>query len=625
MIKPDSSNKNKTYLIWLILAIINLVLIILLVDFFMEINNPLRYSSVETTNTPSFSLAQTSPLISQINTKESSDNNPLNKPSDAPILILSVYTNQKSQLYAYQPQQNTFTRVLTGPYEEINPSISPDQKKLAYSAKKNGYWDIYILNLETGLETKVTDTPEYDGAPTWSSDSLFLAYESYKNGNLDIFIQDLQNLAFPPIQLTNSDYPQFSPSWSPQGRKIAFVSTQDGEEEIWIADLDAIDNRFQKVMNLSSQVDLNPHWSTDGEKLLWTTEKDGYPILLQVDFSSENLSVSELGNGEWPNLSGNLLSYIQPEANQNFLIIKKLNGDLLFPSVNLPGSVHGLTMITSIQEKNLLLQNLLNHETLLFSEAVEFDHSVSRNTKEKLTKLDNVEAPFPYLSDAVIEPFNQLRSEISNETGWDLLGQLDKTFVPITEPSAPGMNDDWLYTGRAFEFNPLTIHAGLITTMKEERNGQTYWRIYIKARYQDGSQGRPLKQMPFDLSARYNNDPTTYDLGGSYISIPSGYWIDLTELALGQSWERLPALGTWQKYFYSARFNQFVFKKGLDWNDALMELYPFEAFKTPTSIPTNILTPTPSPTIRYFRSPTITPSPTLTPIPTRRPTWTPYP
>ena len=64
----------------------------------------------------------------------------------------------------------------------------------------------------------------------------------------------------------------------------------------------------------------------------------------------------------------------------------------------------------------------------------------------------------------------------------------------------------------------------------------------LRARYQDGSQGSPLKQMPFDLAARYNNDPKTYDQGGIKIPIPDGYWIDLTELALDQSWERLPSL-----------------------------------------------------------------------------------
>jgi len=142
--------------------------------------------------------------------------------SDIPLYVLSIYFNQKSQLYAFHPDGIPFTRLIDEPYEEIHPSTSHDNKKIAYSAKKNGYWDIYILDLTDGSETRVTDSPEYDGAPTWSSDDLYIAYESYANGNLDIFIQDLQNLDSDPIQLTNGVEPQFSPSWSADGRKIAF-------------------------------------------------------------------------------------------------------------------------------------------------------------------------------------------------------------------------------------------------------------------------------------------------------------------------------------------------------------------------------------------------------------------
>ncbi len=239
--------------------------------------------------------------------------------------------------------------------------------------------------------------------------------------------------------------------------------------------------------------------------------------------------------------------------------------------------------------------------------------------------MENVEAEYPFLSGSVVQPFTELRTSIANISGWDFLRQLEKTYIPITDPSTPGTAEEWLYTGRAFEFNPLSIHAGLTTTIKEERSGQTYWRIFIKARYQDGSQGFPIKQMPFDLSARYNNDPDTYETGGMNIPIPEGYWIDLTELALSESWERVPAMANWQKYFNSTRFNQFIYSNGLDWYAAMKALYPIEAFKSPTPIPTNPLTPTVSPTIRYYRSPTITSTPTETVVPTRRPTWTPQP
>ena len=90
-------------------------------------------------------------------------------------------------------------------------------------------------------------------------------------------------------------------------------------------------------------------------------------------------------------------------------------------------------------------------------------------------------------------------------------------------------------------------------------------------------------------------------------------------------WERQSALSIWKSYFSGARYNQFVCKNGLDWYTAMSEIYPIEALQSPTVLPSATITPSITPTIRYYRSPTATLTPTETSIPTRRPTWTPYP
>lgn len=615
-----------TNLIWILLAITNLILVFFFINNVLTNNKNGQSIIVEPTSPRETSIITPSP--SQVDPGLSAISGDLIKnvlsQSDLPLYIISIFIDEKSQLYAFHPEGIPFTRLLDEPYEEIHPSSSHDNNKIAYSAKKNGYWDIYVVDLTDGSEMRVTDSPEYDGSPTWSSDDLYLAYESYSNGNLDIFIQDLQNLNLDPIQLTNGNESQYSPSWSPNGREIAFVSTQDGNEEIWLAKLDTVENRFIKVADRPEQTDINPRWSADGKKLLWTSDNNGYPTIIQADFSGKNILISEIAVGDSAILTSQLFSFIQLEANQIFLISKDQSGKMIFPSISIPGNIHGWTLVDNQKNNDFLMSSLRTNSELEENDFVRVPDTPSNNTFE-LVLLEDVETKYPYLSNAVYGSFNDLRFSIATATGWDFLNQLDKTFIPITDPATPGTAEEWLYTGRAFEFNPLSIHAGLTTTVKEERNGQTYWRVFIKARYQDGSQGTPLKQMPFDLSARYNNDPKTYETGGMKIPIPAGYWIDITELAGSHSWERVPAIANWQKYFNSARFNQFVYLNGLDWYTAMKELYPLEAFKSPTPIPTNPLTPTISPTIRFYRSPTITFTPTETTIPTRRPTWTPQP
>lgn len=613
---------EKRNAIWIILAIINLILIFV-------------FLSDQERNVPDIESAKTSPttvvssntpeIVQNIENQSSLTPNPVITEASSYedlMIILSMHVEQKSSLYMFKPQQALFTSLFNDPYERIHPSLNESQEKLAYSAKKNGYWDIFILDLKTGEEKRVTDTPEYDGSPSWSPDNQYLAYESYKNGNLDIFIQNITDLSVPPIELTNDESAQFSPTWSPKGEEIAFVSTQDGDEEIYLARLDTVDNRFEKITDRPNLIDLNPEWSSTGENLFWSSEKNGYPIILNSSIFENNNGISEIGVGKDIGYSKNEISFVQSEANQNFLIIKNVStNQLLFPSFKLPGDTHGIVHITPYLDKEFLVNSFEENPT--FSTIIENNQNAT--SRKELVKVNELEIDSHYLHENAINPFNQFRSIISEKTGWDFLYQLDNTYIPLTEPSVPGMIEEWLFTGRAFEFNPLSTHAGLVVTIKEERNGQTYWRILIKARYQDGSQGLPLRQMPFDLAARYNNDPLSYETGGRKILIPNGYWVDVTEIAHSLRWERVPAIGNWQRYFEATRFNQFVFTDGLDWQTAMNQIYPVEALRTPSPLPTNSLTPTSSPTIRYFRSPTISITPTETLVPTYRPTWTPNP
>jgi TolB protein len=238
--------------------------------------------------------------------------------------------------------------------------------------------------------------------------------------------------------------------------------------------------------------------------------------------------------------------------------------------------------------------------------------------RQRVVTLEDVQAPYALLSDQVDESFNALRSELAARLGWDPFSSLENAYVPLTSPLFPGMLNDWLYTGRAIALNPSPINAGWMVTVREDYGPYTYWRVFLRTRYQDGSQGVPLTEVPWDLKARYGGDPRAYEQGGALASaIPPGYWLDFTVLALSYGWERLPALSMWRSALPAAHYNEFVHTDGLDWFSAMVEIYPVEAVYTPTPVQPPTLTPTAT------RRPTRTPTPTRTPWPTRTPTITP--
>ncbi len=62
------------------------------------------------------------------------------------------------------------------------PATSPDGKKIAFMSRRDGNWNIYVVNSDgTGLLQLTDDTAE-DGLPTWSPDGNVIAFVSNRGG-----------------------------------------------------------------------------------------------------------------------------------------------------------------------------------------------------------------------------------------------------------------------------------------------------------------------------------------------------------------------------------------------------------------------------------------------------------
>ncbi len=543
------------------------------------------------------------------------------------VVILSMRDGNFNHLFAYHPLHLALTRLTSDSWDDVTPSVSPDGVKLAYASRRNGYWDLYVRDLSGSNLTRVTDTPAYDSSPTWSPDGQWLAYESYTDDNLDLYVRSFADLSQEPVRLTDAPGADSSPSWSPAGREIAFVSDRSGDLDIWIAKLDQTEGRFSNVSHNSQAQDRRPAWSPDGRYLAWSAEQDGISSLLVWDSQNPSAPALRVGSGDLPvwRPDGLVLLTSAHLANKSALEgYVAANGTPLYPLSPLPGQVNGMDW------KNGRLPELIAGMSLpanasapaaaLWQPALSTD-PLPPGGRFGIVALSDVTAPYPYLHDAVDESFSNLRWQVGLETGWDLLSSLENAYVPLTEPPSPGSGLNWLLTGRGIAVNPMPVYAGWMLMSKEEYDGQVFWRVYLKARYQDGSQGQPLSEPPWDINARYAGDPVAYEKGGKFGAIPKGYWVDFTEIALRYGWERLPALTNWRTYYPGARFNQFVLSEGMDWNTAMAEVLPPEALVTATFVPTYTLSVTPAPAIKSPFTPTPPAPPTLTP--TIRPTWTP--
>jgi TolB protein len=256
----------------------------------------------------------------------------------------------------------------------------------------------------------------------------------------------------------------------------------------------------------------------------------------------------------------------------------------LLPPLKLPGSTRGITWAkdVSLEKVELPQENQLSAG----DDDWPYNNQVTSGTeieKQDLVSLTEVEAPHPKLNQQALESFQALKTRTADVAGWDFLSVLNNAYLPLTTPLEPTGGQEWLHTGRAVEVSDLPRQAGWLIVVKEEYGGETYWRLYLRARRQDGSQGQPLKSYPWDFDQLYSGSYSAYEQGGARRdSLPEGYWVDFTDLAAGYGWTRFPALPRWRTAYPQARWQMFAFSQGLTWEQAMLEIYPDLVLITPT-------------------------------------------
>ena len=496
------------------------------------------------------------------------------------VLAISMMDGIFHNLFIYHPHFFPLTRLTNGNWDDVAPAFSNDGSKLAYASNQNGHWDIYLLDLLTYDLTNVTNSTAYDMNPKWSPDDQWLVFDSDRNGNRDIYLQSITDLDQRPLRLTLNQAEEFLPAWSPDGRKIAYTSLESGNEQIWIADLDKVERRFMNLSQAPAAINTYPLWSQEGHLLWFNNEGVGQNLVLLSSIESE----------QWVNLLPGSLGSYSPTSQYIALVKHNRSGSELgiadsnshtmwFPYQQMTGRISGISW--GAHNLSLLLP-LLNQATQPMAPAEWVQETITElnipEGRSGLLQLQNIKAPYPYMHSDVSASFLALQQTLVNLLGWDFLATLNNAYLPLTDPSSPQILENWLYTGRAFEINPAPSTVDWMIITKEDIDGKVYWRIYLRPINQSGAVGRKMQERAWSFDQRSLGSPQAYEQGGSYsLDIPSGYWVDFTELAAQFGWMRLPALNNWRTYFPGTQHTVFVNQARFDLDNALLDLYPPEA------------------------------------------------
>ena len=143
--------------------------------------------------------------------------------------------------------------------------VSPDGRRLAYSANKGEQWTVYLQDLKARRERVLLKSEQSVMNPEFSPDGQSIAVQSDFEGdeNFNIYVVPVGGRGV--RKLTDTPADSAFPRWSPDGTKIAFISNRDRDRENVFV-VDAVGGEAMQLTHVDDIVN-DIAWRPDGRSL----------------------------------------------------------------------------------------------------------------------------------------------------------------------------------------------------------------------------------------------------------------------------------------------------------------------------------------------------------------------